>query len=56
MTPPLDARGLGKRFRRDWGLRDCTLTIPEGAIVGLTGPNAAGNYLTRGPAATSAML
>jgi ABC-2 type transport system ATP-binding protein len=43
MTPPaLDARGLGKRFRRDWGLRDCTLSIPEGAIVGLAGPNAAG--------------
>ena len=42
MTPPLDARGLGKRFRREWGLRDCTLTIPEGAIVGLAGPNAAG--------------
>jgi ABC-2 type transport system ATP-binding protein len=42
MTPPLEARGLGKRFRRDWGLRDCTLTIPEGAIVGLAGPNAAG--------------
>ena len=42
MTPALDARGLGKRFRRDWGLRDCTLTIPEGAIVGLAGPNAAG--------------
>lgn len=42
MTPPLDARGLGKHFRRDWGLRDCTLTIPEGAIVGLAGPNAAG--------------
>ncbi len=44
MTPPapLDARGLGKRFRREWGLRECTLTIPEGAIVGLAGPNAAG--------------
>ncbi len=42
MTPALDARGLGKRFRRDWGLRDCTVTIPEGAIVGLAGPNAAG--------------
>lgn len=42
MTPPIDARGLGKRFRREWGLRDCTLTIPEGAIVGLAGPNAAG--------------
>ena len=39
---PLDARGLGKRFRRHWGLRDCTLTIPRGAIVGLAGPNAAG--------------
>ena len=34
--------GLAKRFRRDWGLRDCTLTIPQGAIVGLAGPNAAG--------------
>jgi ABC-2 type transport system ATP-binding protein len=43
MNPsPLDARGLGKRFRRDWGLRDCTLTIPHGAVVGLAGPNAAG--------------
>jgi ABC-2 type transport system ATP-binding protein len=43
MNPePLDARGLGKRFRREWGLRDCTLTIPQGAIVGLAGPNASG--------------
>jgi len=43
MSPaPLDARGLGKRFRREWGLRDCTLRIPHGAIVGLAGPNAAG--------------
>jgi ABC-2 type transport system ATP-binding protein len=43
MTPaPLDARGLGKRFRREWGLRDCTLEIPDGAVVGLTGPNSAG--------------
>jgi ABC-2 type transport system ATP-binding protein len=43
MTPaPLDARALGKRFRREWGLRECTLTIPQGAVVGLAGPNAAG--------------
>jgi ABC-2 type transport system ATP-binding protein len=43
MNPsPLVAQGLGKRFRRLWGLRDCTLIVPEGAIVGLTGPNAAG--------------
>jgi ABC-2 type transport system ATP-binding protein len=42
MSPALEAEGLGKRFRREWGLRDCTLSIPEGAIVGLAGPNAAG--------------
>jgi ABC-2 type transport system ATP-binding protein len=40
--PPLVAQRLGKRFRRDWALRDLTLTIPTGAIVGLAGPNAAG--------------
>jgi ABC-2 type transport system ATP-binding protein len=42
MTGPLVAGGLGKRFRRDWALRDCTVTIPQGAVVGLAGPNAAG--------------
>jgi ABC-2 type transport system ATP-binding protein len=42
MTPPLVARGLGKRFRREWALHDCSLTVPEGAIVGLAGANAAG--------------
>jgi ABC-2 type transport system ATP-binding protein len=42
MTPALEAWNLGKRFHRVWGLRHCTLTIPEGAIVGLVGPNAAG--------------
>jgi ABC-2 type transport system ATP-binding protein len=42
MTPALEARGLGKRFGRHSALRDCTLMIPEGSIVGLTGPNAAG--------------
>jgi ABC-2 type transport system ATP-binding protein len=41
MTPLL-TRGLGKRYGREWGLRDCTLEIPAGAIVGLAGPNAAG--------------
>jgi ABC-2 type transport system ATP-binding protein len=42
MTLPLAAESLGKRFRRDWALRDCTVAIPTGAIVGLAGPNAAG--------------
>ena len=43
MSPsPLVAHGLGKRFRREWSLRGLSLEIPEGAIVGLAGPNAAG--------------
>jgi ABC-2 type transport system ATP-binding protein len=42
MTAVLDAVGLGKRHRRRWALRDCTLQIPEQSIVGLTGPNSAG--------------
>ena len=41
-SAPLDARGLGKRFHREWALRECSLAIPAGAIVGLAGPNAAG--------------
>jgi ABC-2 type transport system ATP-binding protein len=32
----------GQRFRRTWALRDCTLAIPEGRVVGLVGPNGAG--------------
>ena len=40
--PPLVTRSLGKRFRREWGLRELTLMIPRGAIVGLAGPNGAG--------------
>ena len=39
---PLVAEGLGKRFRREWSLRGLTLEIPQGAVVGLGGPNAAG--------------
>jgi ABC-2 type transport system ATP-binding protein len=42
MTPVLEARALNKRFGRRWALRDCTLTIPAGAVVGLAGPNGAG--------------
>src|ERR1017187_9643946 len=42
MTAVLEARGLGKRYRRLWALSDCTLSIPAGHIVGLVGPNGAG--------------
>ena len=42
MTPVLEARGLGKQYRRLWALSDCTLSIPPGHVVGLVGPNGAG--------------
>ena len=42
-VPALRTTGLGKRYGRElWGLRDCSLTIPPGAVVGLVGPNGAG--------------
>ena len=42
MTAVLETIGLGKRYGRRWALHDCTLTIPEGKVVGLVGPNGAG--------------
>jgi ABC-2 type transport system ATP-binding protein len=42
MTAVIQAEGLGKRYRRTWALRDCTLAIPAGRVAGLVGPNGAG--------------
>ena len=42
MTAVLEARGLGKRYRRRWALSDCTLSVPPGHVTGLVGPNGAG--------------
>jgi ABC-2 type transport system ATP-binding protein len=42
MTAIIEARGLGKRYGRRWALADCTLSIPQGHVVGLVGPNGAG--------------
>jgi ABC-2 type transport system ATP-binding protein len=42
MGAAIQASGLGKQYRRTWALRDCTLAIPEGRVVGLVGPNGAG--------------
>jgi ABC-2 type transport system ATP-binding protein len=42
MSFAVQATGLGKRYGRRWALRDCTLAIPEGRVVGLVGPNGAG--------------
>jgi ABC-2 type transport system ATP-binding protein len=42
MTAVIQASGLGKQYRRTWALRDCTLAVPAGHVVGLVGPNGAG--------------
>ncbi|GAA3446869.1 ABC transporter ATP-binding protein [Planomonospora venezuelensis] len=42
MTSVLQAQGLGKRYGRRWALRECTIDIPAGHVVGLVGPNGAG--------------
>ena len=33
---------LGKRYRRTWALRDCTVALPAGGVIALVGPNGAG--------------
>ncbi|MFG2600137.1 ABC transporter ATP-binding protein [Streptomyces sp. NPDC048462] len=42
MDAVLQARALGKKYRRRWALSDCNLNVPAGRIVGLVGPNGAG--------------
>ncbi len=41
-VPALRADRLGRRYGHVWGLHDCTLEVPVGAIAGLVGPNGAG--------------
>ena len=36
------AEQLGKRYGRRWALRNCTVSIPAGHVVGLVGANGAG--------------
>ena len=42
MGAAIQASKLGRRYRRSWALRGCTLAIPEGRVAGLVGPNGAG--------------
>src|SRR5271169_1711651 len=42
MSFVMAASNLGKQYGRRWALRDCTLAIPAGRVVGLVGPNGAG--------------
>ena len=38
----IQTSAAGKKYGRQWALRDCTLAIPDGKVVGLVGPNGAG--------------
>ncbi|MFI5802475.1 ABC transporter ATP-binding protein [Streptomyces sp. NPDC051561] len=38
----VEARGLGKQYRRGWALRDVSFRLPAGRVCGLVGPNGAG--------------
>jgi ABC-2 type transport system ATP-binding protein len=42
VTAALEACALGKRYRGRWALRDCSLSLPPGRVIGLVGPNGAG--------------
>ncbi|MCF3103551.1 ABC transporter ATP-binding protein [Streptomyces roseoverticillatus] len=47
----VEARGLGKRFRRSRAVQDLSVRIPAGAVCGLVGPNGAGKSTLLGMAA-----
>ena len=38
----IETSGLGKRYGRNWVLRECSLQIPAGHLAALVGPNGAG--------------
>ncbi len=42
MIIALEANALTKKYGSIWALRDCSLQIPTGHVVGLVGPNGAG--------------
>ena len=41
-TTALTTAGLGKRYGRQWALRDCSFELPQGRVAALVGPNGAG--------------
>jgi ABC-2 type transport system ATP-binding protein len=42
MNAMIETSAAGKQYGRRWALRDCTLAIPAGKVVGLVGQNGAG--------------
>ncbi len=45
-TPMLSLQGLGRRFGDRWAVRDMSLEIRAGEVVGFLGPNGAGKTTT----------
>ncbi len=41
-APAVEAVGLGKHYGHSWGLQDCSVQVPKGAISALLGPNGSG--------------
>lgn len=41
-SPALETHLLGRRYGRNWALRECSLTLPRGRMAALVGPNGAG--------------
>ena len=42
MTAAIETARLGRRYGRHWALRECSLSLPAGHVIGLVGPNGAG--------------
>ena len=38
----IKTKGLGKRYRSFWALKDCSINVPKGSVSALVGPNGAG--------------
>jgi ABC-2 type transport system ATP-binding protein len=41
MNVSVEATDLGRRYRRTWALRHCSLQLPTGSVAALVGPNGA---------------
>jgi ABC-2 type transport system ATP-binding protein len=46
MSTAIQTHELSKRYRRVSGLTGCTVTVPEGRVSALVGPNGAGKPVT----------